>query len=248
MKRLVTLPFLFAATLGLSALSVHCSDDTSGDAPDSGPQLTQPIPTIALTDAEIAGILAAANNGEITEGTLATTHAHATTVHTFATNLVSSHTQQDARQHTLLTALALTPAASATSDQIAATVAETMKTLNGLSGDAFDKAYVKAQVDLLTAYIELLADSMIPSSKNEDLLGELEQTRITVGDELVDAQALNVLLNPYDAGAVDAGDASDVADASNAGDANDAGIDASAPPSDAAIDASPSADATSDGE
>lgn len=242
MKRAVTLARALGA-LVVGTIGIHCTDQTSDDAPDSGPQLTQPTPVIAMSDSEIAGVLVAANAAFIAEGNLVASRASSSDVKTYASKVVGSHTQQDARQHALFTQLAITPATSKTSDTLAQSQTDTVASLSALSGDAFDKAYVHAQVDLGTVYVVLLADSMIPSSKNEDLLGELEQTRITVGDELGDAQNLNVALNPYDAGPFDAGP-SDALDA-NGGDAGDG---ASGDATDGASDAANASDAADAGD
>jgi predicted outer membrane protein len=234
---------LSIAALACACLAgAHCKDQSSNDGADdqdAAPQLTQPTPEIKLSNEEIAGIMLAQNAAEIEEGTLASTQATDANVRTFASHLVTSHMTQDSRQRALFTKLAITPASSPSSVGIQVDHAQTMEALHATSGGAFDRAYVDAQVSSNTSYIRLLGDSMIPSTQNEDLLAELETTRITIGDQLTDAERLSALLPPRDGGidaalleagfdapiTLDASDASDAHDASDASDAsaNDAG-------------------------
>jgi putative membrane protein len=229
-----TIPLARARLLAIAlacAAGVHCTDATDdGGEPDGAPQLTQPTPDIALTDAQIAGILVAANAAEIQEGNLAATGATRTDVRTFADHVAKAHGTEDDRQKKLFQQLALTPVSTPSSDELASDAAQTMATLSAAKGSAFDAAFVHAQVTANTKYIVLLADSMIPSTKNEALLAELEQTRISVGDQLNDAERLDALLHPFDAGAdatVDASTPSDGAiDAADASTPSDGAIDA----------------------
>jgi putative membrane protein len=124
------------------------SADTSmkaGTGSSTSMNAAAPAPA-PMTDAQIFGMLAAANHGEIDAGKMAETKATNASVKSFARYMVSAHTELLNQGNALAKKLNITPDTAA-ADSINAMNQSTAATLSSTpKGAAFDSAYVNAQV------------------------------------------------------------------------------------------------------
>ena len=136
---------LAAALLGLAALQ-----PVQAQAP--------PPPT----DPQIVGIVLAANTIDINYGKLALSKTKDQQVHDFAQQMVTDHSAVQKSVMDLGAKLHVTPTASATADSLKKQAAETTAKLKGLSGKAFDRAYVDNEVAYHTAVIDASLEGADP--------------------------------------------------------------------------------------
>lgn len=119
--------------------------DTSVNA-GAGASTAMNAPAVAMTDAGIFAMLAAANQGEIDAGKLAQSKATSAAVKSFAHDMVIAHTAMLNSSDALAKRLKITPDAAA-ADSIKAMNQSTGAALSSMTkGAAFDSAYVNAQV------------------------------------------------------------------------------------------------------
>jgi putative membrane protein len=119
--------------------------DTSMAA-GTGSSTSMKAPATAMTDAQIFAMLAAANQGEIDAGKMASTKATNASVKSFARDMVTAHTKMLDDGNALAKKLNVTPDTTA-ADSINAMNQSTAATLTAAAkGAAFDSAYVNAQV------------------------------------------------------------------------------------------------------
>lgn len=121
------------------------STDTSMAA-GMGSSTSMKAPTPAMTDAQILAMLAAANQGEIDAGKMASSKATNASVKSFARDMVTAHTKMLNDGNALAKKISITPD-SAAADSIKAMNQSTAATLTAdAKGAVFDSAYVNAQV------------------------------------------------------------------------------------------------------
>jgi len=119
--------------------------DTSMAA-GAGSSTSMKAPAATMTDAQIFAMLAAANQGEIDAGKMASTKATSASVRSFARDMVTAHTKMLNDGNALAKKLNITPDTTA-ADSINAMNQLTAATLKAAAkGAAFDSAYVNAQV------------------------------------------------------------------------------------------------------
>ncbi len=129
----------------------------------------QPSDTAALTDANIAAIVLAANTVDIKNGELAIARSKTQSVREFAKQMVTDHTSVNEKATALATRLQLVPKESQASLSLVANTDSTRNKLRKLSGVAFDRAYVTNEVAYHQAVIDLLDGTLVPSVENKDL-------------------------------------------------------------------------------
>lgn len=230
-----------ALAAAAALIGVACSSDDEPAAPagpvvlvEAGalPEIDGALPDSAAPDAaallgepEVLGVVLAANTGEVTQGTLAQTSAVDPAVRTFADEMVTDHTAANTRVNALAQQLALTPTPSPVSAQLDNESAAVMAALQPLTGAAFDRAYIDAQVTGHTNVLSLIDTVLLPSATTPALAQELQVMRQEVSAHLDEARAIQAQLAadaapPGDGGVgpADGGDAS-------AGDAGDASVD-----------------------
>ena len=123
----------------------------------------------ALTDANIAAIVLAANTIDIKNGELATTRSKNRSVKEFARQMVTDHTSVNAKAAALAARLKLVPKENQASQALVASTDSTRKAMRKFSGAAFDRAYVNNEVAYHQAVIDLLDRTIVPSVENQDL-------------------------------------------------------------------------------
>lgn len=137
--------------LGACKKGENATDTTMASADTSmaagmGSSTSMKAPATAMTDAQILAMLAAANQGEIDAGKMASTKATNASVKSFARDMVTAHTKMLNDGNALAKKLNITPDTAA-ADSINAMNQSTAATLTAAAkGAAFDSAYVNAQV------------------------------------------------------------------------------------------------------
>ncbi len=128
----------------------------------------------ALTDPQIAMIAVTADSVDIDAGKLATEKASSKEVKEFGETMVRDHTAVNAKATALAKKLNVTPEESATSKSLKADGDSMLAKLKGLSGAAFDKAYVDNEVAYHEKVIDAVTKTLIPNTKNAELKSLLE--------------------------------------------------------------------------
>ncbi len=125
------------------------------------------------SDPQIVGIVVAANQIDIDYAKLAESKSTNPQVLDFAKQMVTDHSALQKSVFDLGAKLHVTPADSDTSNSLKAQADATTTRLKGLSGDAFDKAYIDNEVAYHKAVIDAVSNVLIPNAKNAELKSAL---------------------------------------------------------------------------
>jgi putative membrane protein len=131
----------------------------------------------APNDAQIAGIVVAANQVDIDAGKLAESQASSKDVKAFGQQMVTDHTAVNKQAVDLVTKLKVKPEDSDTAQALKKGGADNVANLKMLKGAAFDKAYVDHEIAYHQQVIDALDKTLIPNAKNAELKGLLEKSR-----------------------------------------------------------------------
>ena len=128
----------------------------------------------ALTDANIAAIVVAANNIDIKAGKLAVMTSANADVKGLGEMMVRDHEGVNQQAVALVTKLHVTPEDNDASIQLKAGAEKTYAGLKAKTGADFDRAYVANEIGYHEAVIGLVETALIPSAKNAELKALLE--------------------------------------------------------------------------
>jgi putative membrane protein len=162
--------------------------DTAAAAETAAPAAARP------SDAEIAHIVVTANTIDVEAGELARSKASNAEVRQFGEKMVSDHNGVNEQAGALAGKLNLTPADNATSQALKSAAGETRQRLEGLSGDAFDRAYIENEVAFHQNVLDAIDNTLIPSAQNAELKALVEQVRPAIDGHLKMAQRLQQTL------------------------------------------------------
>ena len=129
------------------------------------------------TDPQIAAIVVVANQVDVDAGKLAEQKSRAKDVQAFAKLMVTDHTAVNRSAGELVKKLKVTPEANPTSESLQQGGDKNLAALKGLSGAAFDKAYVDHEVAYHEAVIQALDTTLIPNASNAELKALLVKVR-----------------------------------------------------------------------
>lgn len=129
------------------------------------------------TDPQIAAIVVVANQVDVDAGKLAQDKTGSKDVREFATLMVTDHTAVNKAASELVQKLKVTPEPNATSDSLQQGGDKNLAALKGLTGAAFDKAYVDHEVAYHETVIQALDTTLIPSAHNAELKALLIKVR-----------------------------------------------------------------------
>jgi putative membrane protein len=121
-----------------------------------------------LDDPTIVAIFDAANTYDIEAGALAEQKARNHDVHEFAEMLQRDHKAVRQQGRDLAASLKVTPTAPA-NFALAAAHTAAMQKLRGLSGPAFDRAFLQNEVDFHNAVIDAVTKTLLPAIQNAQL-------------------------------------------------------------------------------
>jgi putative membrane protein len=143
-----------------------------------------PGTTIGYSDADIAGIIRTANQGEIDQGQAATSRASSDEVRAFARMMVSDHSNALTKANDLFSRVNITPNEIDLTRTLASNSLQTVSSLNTYSGADFDKKYIQSQIDVHQWLLNSLDSTLIPSAHNRQLRDFLQTQRSAVSMHL----------------------------------------------------------------
>jgi putative membrane protein len=200
---------LAIALLGPALVVTACkkdSDDNGGGAtdttavaavptpPPTPTDTTAAAPSGTVSDAQIAAIVLAANTVDSTAGALAQQKGTNADVKKFGQTMVTDHGGVNKQAVALAGRLNLKPEENPTSTQLTQGGEQSRTQLNGLSGAAFDRAYIDHEVEYHQTVLDALDKTLIPNAQNADLKALLQQTRPAVAAHLEMAKGLQTKL------------------------------------------------------
>lgn len=135
---------------------------------------TAPAADTAPNDAQIAHIAYTAGALDVAAAKQALAKSHNKQVRSFATVMLRDHQAVNVQALALVKKLGVTPEDNATSEALSKQAAATHDRLAKLSGQAFDREYVKNEVAYHQAVNGALKNTLIPSANNGELKSLLE--------------------------------------------------------------------------
>jgi putative membrane protein len=123
----------------------------------------------AVSDAQIAQIVVTANSIDIANGQIAIKQSKTASVDEFAKLMIKDHTAVNNNATALVTKLGVKPEASDTSKSLQSQADTEQAKLRGLSGAAFDRAYLENEVAYHQQVLGAISDVLIPNAQNAEL-------------------------------------------------------------------------------
>jgi putative membrane protein len=131
----------------------------------------------APTDPQIAAIVVTANQVDIDAGKLAKAKSSSKEVKEFAELMMKDHAAVNQSATELVQKLHVTPQSNPTSESLQQGGDQNVATLKGLSGKAFDRAYINHEVTYHQAVLDAVDKTLIPSASNAELKALLVKVR-----------------------------------------------------------------------
>jgi putative membrane protein len=131
--------------------------------------------TPAFDDAAIVGIFDIANTWDIETGTLAASKATRPAVREFGAMLARDHKVVRDSGRALATKLKVTPTPVAANFPLKVAHEAAMKKLEGLSGAAFDQAFLEHEVAYHRAVVDAMKTSLLPAIASAELKALVEK-------------------------------------------------------------------------
>jgi len=144
----------------------------------------------ALSDANIAAIVVAANNADIAYADLALAKSQDAEVRAFATMTKKDHTSVNEAAVALVTRLKVTPVDNQVSFDLRDDAETKRLVMRDLEGFAFDSAYAANEVTYHRTVLGAIDAVLIPSAQNAELKALLVSVRPAVAAHLDHASAL----------------------------------------------------------
>jgi putative membrane protein len=183
---------MVVAVLGMVYATACSSAPQAAQAPGTPAAAEQSAPAAApaVSDAEIAAIVVAANTIDAELGELAGSRGASTPVQEFGRTMVRDHRAVNASAVALVTKLGVTPVENAVSRQLQADAAVVRAKLEKLSGAEFDRAYLDREVSYHAAVIDAVDKLLLPNAQNAELRTALTDVRPALVAHLQHAQHL----------------------------------------------------------
>ena len=175
-----SLLLLGTTAIVVAACSQQSDRTNAGDsaaAPAAMAADTGPAAAPAVSDAQIAAIVVAANQVDIDAGQLAASKATNARVKEFARRMVTDHTGVNKAATALVTKLGVTPEPNETSRSLTTSGEQTRGSLQAKSGAEFDRAYIDNEVTYHQTVLDALDKTLIPNAQNAELKNMLVTTR-----------------------------------------------------------------------
>ena len=131
----------------------------------------------APNDAQIAHIVVTANQVDIDAGTLAETKGSTPDIKAFGKQMVTDHAGVNKQATELVQKLHVKPEDNSTSASLKQGGEANIANLQGLSGAAFDKAYIDHEVAYHEAVIDAMDKTLIPGARNDELKSLIVKVR-----------------------------------------------------------------------
>lgn len=143
-----------------------------------------------LSDPEVAHVAVTANAIDVRIAELAKVRTSQADVRAFAETMIRDHQAVNERAAALAGKLGVTPADNDVSRSLEEGAAAAMTELEGLSGAAFDRAFMAREVAYHQAVLDALDGLLIPTTSNDELRALLEQVRPVIAAHLEHARML----------------------------------------------------------
>ncbi|MEX2179747.1 MAG: DUF4142 domain-containing protein [Gemmatimonadaceae bacterium] len=171
--------------------SAHPADPVAPAAPASSPARTQA--NAAVTDANIAAMVMALNNTDISYARLAPARAERDDIKRFAERMLADHIGVNGLVNNLLTRLDIAAVDNVASLDMRDESAEKRDLLRELSGYKFDSTYIANEVTYHRKFLASIDNVMLPAAQHIEVRGLLNTVRPAVAAHL--AHAEQVLAN-----------------------------------------------------
>lgn len=161
---------------------------TQPASPTPAAQAATPRPSGNLRDANIAAMVLALNNTDISYARLAPARAEREDVRRFAERMLTDHTGVNQLVTTLLEKLDLAAEDNLASLDMRDESAEKRDIMRELSGYAFDSTYIENEVSYHRKFLTQIDNLMLPSVRNAELRQLLTSVRPAVASHLAHAE------------------------------------------------------------
>ena len=131
----------------------------------------------APNDAQIAHIVVTANQVDIDAGKLAESKGSTADVKSFGKQMVTDHSGVNKQATALAQKLKVKPEDNPTSESLKKEGADNVSKLQGLSGPAFDKAYIDHEVAYHEQVLDAIDKTLVPNAKNAELKALIVKVR-----------------------------------------------------------------------
>jgi putative membrane protein len=170
-------------------------NDTTPSNAAAMPQVPSTIakPT-RLSENQIVMITQLANTSEVEQAKLAQSKAKSPSVKKFAAMMFRDHTEAKNEQAKLYKRLNLTAVQSQDAAALKDDADRATGSLRGAEGQAFDVAYIDAQVDVHQKVLDAIDKDLLPAATQQELIDDLKKMRTTVDAHLKEAKSLQAQL------------------------------------------------------
>ena len=149
----------------------------------------------SLSDANIAAMVLASNNTDISYARLVPTRAQREDVKEFAKRMLTDHVTLNGLITELLTKLDVTPQDNVASLDLRDESSERRDVMRELSGYKFDSTYIENEVAYHRKFLMTVDEVLVPRSRNDELKALITSVRPAVAAHLAHAEQVraNVL-------------------------------------------------------
>lgn len=147
-----------------------------------------------LSDPQVAHVAVTANTIDIELARLAEERARSAEVRQFARTMITDHSAVNAQAGALAARLNVVPQDNAVSKSLMSGAATARATIEKLTGDAFDRAYVDREVGYHQAVLDAIDGLLIPTTSNAELKKLLVDVRPAIAAHLGHARQLQKTL------------------------------------------------------
>ena len=151
-------------------------------------QSAKPLPKGSVSDANIAAMVLASNNTDISYARLVPSRAQRDDVKKFAERMLTDHIGVNALVTQLLAKLDLAPEDNAISLDMRDESANKRDIMRELSGFAFDSTYMENEVAYHQKFLASIDNQMLPAARNAELRSLLAAVRPAVAAHLAHAE------------------------------------------------------------
>ena len=138
------------------------------------------LPGTGYNDPEVAGILTAANEGEVQVGNVALSRASTSAVRNFAQMMVTDHTNTLNEARALFGSRGITPAEANAVRDLRNGTQQTIAALNTYSGAEFDRVYMQTMIDKHQWMLNAIDRGLLPSTRSPEFRNFITSKRATV--------------------------------------------------------------------
>jgi putative membrane protein len=147
-----------------------------------------------LDDAQIAAVVVNANAIDSAFGELAKEKSATKAVYDFADRVITEHGGVNRQAVTLAERLHIEPERSDAVRELQADAEQVRQTLEGLTGSAFDSAYIEHEVAFHQRVLETMDRALIPGAQDAELKRLVSQSRPVIASHLSRARSIQKAL------------------------------------------------------